>query len=760
MAVAVAGCSKECPEGLETSFLLNLSMDEAKTTVSPPNTSGRRTVLWKAGDKVSVNGIVSKGLASIYDGGAKAVFEFPETPSLPYNILYPASMYIDGFHVLLPAVQNAMPGDDDFATDTVPMAACSENVSENVQMKHLCSAIKIQWKQASSGTDSDKMLYLEFSGGNGEQVSGRFAIDYANATLSGCDSGNAAGTVRVLSGKSQSGKTCVTNIIIPAGTYAKGFKIRLVDAAGHFMEKTLTSSKTFLAGKVYSFPELEFVPTGTLFVIDTKEKLQSWASGDDHKAAGDKVVLGADIDMKGESWTPFAFDGDFDGLGHSITNLVVEKDGDATFFGTISGSVKNIVFGSESDESVFRSLKTGTGSVYAGAIRNATGTAVIDNVVSYADVEYSGTTTGTLYAGGIVGSFGSSSVVSNCIFAGKLSILSSLGAAGNIGGICGSVSTAACLVNSCINKGELLVSSSYTASINYGAVVGYCSVAATIANCVNEGSIKTSGTTSPTSGQTSIGGILGYNNSIACTIRACINKGSVQKGNNNTKRPSYVGGIVGYTNQGILIENCLNDISATVKNTANCGSKQLSVGGIAGGAYTDAVASRILSCVNAGAVSNTTTATPRYLGGIVGFHSQGDAGNTPKIVSCVNTGKISDKVSTGILQLGGIAGCMSRTQAEIDNCRGEGEIDVPSSRLATCGAVIGVQTATMVSCTAIPGIKVGGHILTSGDLEEDTLKGNGYKYVRGTDSTGDVLKGEVHENLDIDDLDQTTDTGK
>ena len=74
--------------------------------------------------------------------------------------------------------------------------------------------------------------------------------------------------------------------------------------------------------------------------------------------AGD-YSLGADIDMRGISWTPFAFTGNFDGGGHTIYNLTLSQTGDeqrttydgrhrgyhtvfAALFSSVSGTVQNL----------------------------------------------------------------------------------------------------------------------------------------------------------------------------------------------------------------------------------------------------------------------------------------------------------------------------------------------------------------------------------------------------------------------------------
>lgn len=661
---AASACTKEVieqttPEG-KGIFRLSLTTADSKTTISPADTSGNRSVLWKSGDQIALNGVTSLGLDPSYDGKDRAVFEFPGIIDPPFNVLYPASMYADAGHITLPATQEAMPGDDDFASGAVPMAGYATSASGDITVKQLCSAAKIRWKQATEDPDPDKILYVEFKGNDGEQVSGDFSINYSTAKLTAATTVRPADkVVRALSGKSQGATACVTNIVVPARTYAKGFTIRIVDESGHFMDKTISASKTFTAGTVHGFAELEFQPTGTMLVIDTKEKLLDWINGTEYKAKGDNVILGADIDFAGETWTGFDFAGTFDGLGHSITNVQIEKTNtlNAYLFNTLSGTIRNLTIGSDSDESYLK--VTGTGS-RLGIIGTASAAAVIENVVSYADMTYSGTSTSACNMGGIVVACNiSTGSISNCEYRGAMSVTTALKGAANIAGVIASVGAAG-TVSGCRNYGTINVGADYNASLNYGGIIGYCSVAATIDGCENHGSVKTSGSvSSDNSGQTSMGGVLGYSNSVACTISNCVNDGTVQRGNTNQKHHTYIGGVIGYVKTASLIKNCSSTTAAKVINGGSSSGKYVFMGGIAGNV---SAAAQFQNCVNEGSVSGTTSATYIYYGGIMGQGASAIIGGFGK--GCENRGKISNSGtssnasvnSTPNIAIGGIAG--------------------------------------------------------------------------------------------------------
>ena len=88
------------------------------------------------------------------------------------------------------------------------------------------------------------------------------------------------------------------------------------------------------------------------YVIVSEEGLWSLA---EHVNSGTKAIntfagktfkLGVDIDLKNQEWTPigsgFAFDGTFDGDGHTIKNLNVNVSKFAGLFGDVHGTIKNV----------------------------------------------------------------------------------------------------------------------------------------------------------------------------------------------------------------------------------------------------------------------------------------------------------------------------------------------------------------------------------------------------------------------------------
>ena len=67
--------------------------------------TGLYKVYWSNGDCIAVNGRQSDALSNVEEGTASAAFFVNGTVNPPYDVIYPASAYVDG-KVVLPAVQN------------------------------------------------------------------------------------------------------------------------------------------------------------------------------------------------------------------------------------------------------------------------------------------------------------------------------------------------------------------------------------------------------------------------------------------------------------------------------------------------------------------------------------------------------------------------------------------------------------------------------------------------------------------------------
>lgn len=217
---------------------------------------------------------------------------------------------------------------------------------------------------------------------------------------------------------------------------------------------------------IYRFVSVQDQPMqqtdeGETIVITRPSQLAELAkivNSGDWKYQNIRYELGADIDMEGIEFTPIGtyirtdrrdpahtgFNGVFDGMGYTISNLSFEHGmGSVGFFAVVGryGEVKNLtvtnsLFVSEEELSLENSQYSAAGGI-AGQVLGGT----LDNCVFEGDVS------GIGQVGGIAGSISEGSTVQNCRFAGTVT--------GNhaVGGLIGA--TAQSNVVGCTAQGEV-----------------------------------------------------------------------------------------------------------------------------------------------------------------------------------------------------------------------------------------------------------------------------------------------------------------
>lgn len=271
VAALACGCTKELNN--ETNV-----PDEGTTTVIKASVD-TKTVLegtkvkWVSGDQISVNGVTSDAL-SIAEPTASVDFTFGSDLAAEKKAVYPATFWTSDGTVTLPATQT-LGTSASFDTDVEPL--CAYVASGNtLSFLHTCAIIKVQLKV---GADDDEISYVEFSGNADEQVSGVFNINYSTGVLTGTSSAAADKIVKVTVGQALTSTALPVYIVVPAGTYSNGFKIRVVDENSHVMTRRV-GAVTLAAGHLYPLPVDTFDHDGTIkaFVKHYVKILDVWDS--------------------------------------------------------------------------------------------------------------------------------------------------------------------------------------------------------------------------------------------------------------------------------------------------------------------------------------------------------------------------------------------------------------------------------------------------------------------------------------------------
>ena len=222
------------------------------------------------------------------------------------------------------------------------------------------------------------------------------------------------------------------------------------------------------------------------------------------------ITLTADIDLTGKNWTPIGtsfsnkYTGTFDGGGHTIKGLTVTtNDQFVGLFGSIgnAGTVKNVMM-----EDV--QITSNRSSGFAGGVAGySEGT--IENC------SVSGSVSGTVYVGGVVGAQIDGSIT-GC------SSSATVKGTVDVGGVVGQTNGGATLT-ACYATGNVTLEIAPKKNIAGGSLVGMNAGSSLLA-CYATGNVTSTGSST---GQVHIGGFLGNNYT---TVTACYWKNNHEQG--------------------------------------------------------------------------------------------------------------------------------------------------------------------------------------------------------------------------------------
>ncbi|MBR6314635.1 MAG: hypothetical protein IKR49_08400, partial [Clostridia bacterium] len=380
--------------------------------------------------------------------------------------------------------------------------------------------------------------------------------------------------------------------------------------------------------------------------------------------AGKTVHLMVDVDLAnrdfGDSVWPYntgdnyAFQGTFDGGGHTISNFKMTSSNHRV---ALFRTAKNATFRNLNFENVFvddasDSNKKNGFAALVGFI-NGNGTSTFENIH---------VNSGSIYGYNYVGALA--------------------------GEVAGNDSGTKLVINNCSNGATI-----NALNVRIGGLAGSCLPAVYATNCTNTGNV--------TAGSTDVGGIVGWIEDDPSSFTGCSNSGNVQG-------KDAVGGILGY------FGNNDQDKKMTLINNTNTGNitaTSTRAGGIAGHLETDNNSHEITGNVNRGTITGGDD-----VGGILGrnkgygvwtnnknygdVYSSGDnAGgivgeiedDKQTFTSCTNTGAIHGKNSTG-----GIVGWLQNAADDtFTRCFNTGNITSDSSY---AGGIAG-RGNKMITCT-------------------------------------------------------------
>lgn len=573
-AVLASGCAKENLVQPEQGTVLKASLSSlTKTAIDGVK------VTWTEGDAINVNGANSY---AIKEAAATATFEFKTALTAPYKAVYPTTIYKDASTVTLPSAL-------DVNTVFTPLGGYLES-GDAISFKVLTAFLKFSLTGEATTTVKD----ITLKGLGDEQLSGDFAIDFTTLALTGSSTADADKVVKLSVNQALSATPLVVYIPIPAGNYASGYQVDILDSEGGLMRKAVTA-RTVKAGELRDMGAMAFEVNVTedpnIGGIPDAKEFKDFATAVNEGRSFNRwinestgaVELQADIDLGGEEWTPVgnasvntsnaitgsAFTGVFDGKGHTVDNFKVTVAASAAnavagLFGAISGAtVKNLVIG---ENVVIKNASTAGFVTMGGAVGFAS-ESTLENIDSYATLINEGGKNSTrLVVGGAIGTLFSSEtkastakdIKGHAKFDVKNTVNTNNGASGNsVGGVIGytdgkNVDPAPVKVENAVNYSDFSVQATRP-----GGVIGTMNTNSIAENCANYGNISCTDVTASNSRVAGIVSAMGNNTA----LKGCVNYGDVAFTVSGDKTHGYAAGIVGQTNDAnsyTYLDGCAN----------------------------------------------------------------------------------------------------------------------------------------------------------------------------------------------------------
>ena len=259
------------------------------------------------------------------------------------------------------------------------------------------------------------------------------------------------------------------------------------------------------------------------------------------------ITLTADIDLTGKDWTPIGTDydnsytGTFDGGGHTITGLTfTTNDEYAGLFGWLNraGTVKNVVM---------EGVQITSNQIYGGSIGGVVG-------YSWGTIEncsVSGSVSGTVYVGGVVGAQIDGSITGCSSSATVKGMV-------DVGDVAGQTNSSATLT-ACYATGNVIIEINPKKNIAGGGLVGMNAGSSLLA-CYATGNVTSTGSST---GKVHIGGFLGNNYT---TVTACYWKNNHEQGIGYNREST---GATKVDGTGVTWKNAVDAMNTALQNAGS-----------------------------------------------------------------------------------------------------------------------------------------------------------------------------------------------
>ena len=360
------------------------------------------------------------------------------------------------------------------------------------------------------------------------------------------------------------------DIIVPydkgSNTYIAIVAPQSVAAGTAFITCTFTNGKTFVykmknatdwqAGGEYTYTvslaaakDLGYtIESNGSYTVTSADGLMNVAKLVNGGKTDINITLDKNIDLTGKDWTPIGTDydnsykGTFDGGGYTITGLTfTTNDEYAGLFGWLNraGTVKNVVM---------EGVQITSNQIYGGSIGGVVGSGwgTIENC------SVSGSVSGTVYVGGVVGvQIGGS--ITGC------SSSATVKGTVDVGGVAGQTNSSATLT-ACYATGNVIIEMAPKKNIAGGGLVGMNAGSSLLA-CYATGNVTSTGSST---GYVHIGGFLG--NNYANVMTACYWKNNHEQGIGYNKKSTEATKVDG---TGVTWKNAVDAMNTALQNAGS-----------------------------------------------------------------------------------------------------------------------------------------------------------------------------------------------
>ena len=360
------------------------------------------------------------------------------------------------------------------------------------------------------------------------------------------------------------------DIIVPyskgSNTYTALVAPQSVAAGTTFITCTFTNGKTFVykmknatdwqAGGEYTYTislaaakDLGYtIESNGSYTVTSADGLMNIAKLVNGGKTDINITLDKNIDLTGKDWTPIGTDydnsykGTFDGGGHTITGLTVTTNDEYMgLFGYLNraGTVKNVVM---------EGVQITSHQIYGGSIGGVVGSGwgTIENC------SVSGSVSGTVYVGGVVGvQIGGS--ITGC------SSSATVKGMVDVGGVAGQTNSSATLT-ACYATGNVIIEMDPKKNIAGGSLVGMNAGSSLLA-CYATGNVTSTGSST---GYMHIGGFLG--NNYANVMTACYWKNNHEQGIGYNKKSTEATKVDG---SGVTWKNAVDAMNTALQNAGS-----------------------------------------------------------------------------------------------------------------------------------------------------------------------------------------------